>query len=647
MKLKTVLLIAVLSLLWAAGIQAGEQKSLEYFFKKPQYAGFQLSPNGKLLGVMAPSAENRMNIVVMNLENMQGQFVTNVKEQDVNGFLWANNERILFYMDKDGNESLGLFAVNADGSKPKVLQEPADEQQRGGIGATIRYTQVIDRLLNNDERVLVINNDRRAAYPDVYEMDVYTGRKFEVLKNPGNVSGWFTDYDGNVIGAVFQDGVESGFLLVNEETGELEEYTRFRYDEHYFQPAALKGDRWHGYVSSYLTPDGQPRDKAGLYEYNFRTREFGDLVFENEQVDVAGVATSEVTRDIIGVAYMYGKPEIEYVDPRWKAVMAGINQALPDTYNVISSVDDAETIGVVTSYSSTQPAVYYLYDFDERTLKFLAENRPWVKPDEMAEMQVVTYTARDGMSMQGYLTVPKGSDGKNLPTIVHPHGGPWARDGWGYNPEVQFLASRGYAVLQPNFRGSTGFGFQHQLSSRKQWGQKMQDDVSDMLAWAVQQGISNPDKVCIYGGSYGGYATMAGLTFSPELYQCGINYVGVTDLVLFQKTMPDAWEGEVDFMAEMVGDIKEEREFLEQWSPSEHADKIQAPVFMAYGKRDPRVHIDNLKVMEKALKRAGKKEGEDFVVMVKTNEGHGYRKQENQYDFYGRMETFLAENLNP
>jgi dipeptidyl aminopeptidase/acylaminoacyl peptidase len=149
------------------------------------------------------------------------------------------------------------------------------------------------------------------------------------------------------------------------------------------------------------------------------------------------------------------------------------------------------------------------------------------------------------------------------------------------------------------------------------------------------------------GGSYGGYATMAGLTFSPELYQCGINYVGVTDLVVFQRTAPDAWEGFMDYMSEMVGDIKEEREFLEQWSPSQHADKIQAPVFMAYGKRDPRVHIDNLEVMEKALKRAGKEEGKDFYVMVKSDEGHGYAKQENQYDFYGRMETFLAEHLNP
>lgn len=646
MKLRISLIIAVLGLLWAVGIQAGEMKGLEHYFKKPQYAGFQLSPDGKKIGVLAPY-KDRMNIVVMNLENMDGQFVTNVDEQDVNGFMWANNDRLLFFMDKDGNESLGLFAVNADGSKPKVLSEPADQQIRAGARAVIRYAQVIDRLRSDSDHVLVISNERRASNPDVYKMNIHNGRKFLLHKNPGDVQGWFTDYDGKVIGASFLEGVEGGFLMLNEETGEFEEFVRSRYDQHSFTPVALKGDGTTGYVSSYLTPDGAPRDKAAIYEYNFETHEMGDLVFEHDRVDAGGVATSDLNRDIIAVGYAFGKPEVKYVDERWKAIMAGINQALPDTFNVMSSMDDQETIGVVTAYSSTQPAVYHLYDFEERTLKFLAENRPWVKPEEMAEMQVIEFTARDGMPMQGYLTLPQGSDGKNLPTVVHPHGGPWARDGWGYNPTIQFLASRGYAVLQVNFRGSTGFGFQHQLASRKQWGQAMQTDISDLLAWAVDQGISDPERVCIFGASYGGYATMAGLTFSPELYKCGINYVGVTDLVVFQQTAPDAWEGFMDYIIEMVGDRKKEREFLEQWSPSKNAHKIEAPVFMAYGQRDPRVHIDNLKVMEKALKKQGKKKGVDYEVMVKSDEGHGFAKQENQYDFYGRVETFLAEHLNP
>jgi dipeptidyl aminopeptidase/acylaminoacyl peptidase len=227
--------------------------------------------------------------------------------------------------------------------------------------------------------------------------------------------------------------------------------------------------------------------------------------------------------------------------------------------------------------------------------------------------------------------------------IINPHGGPWARDQWGYNPEIQFLASRGYAVLQMNFRGSTGFGMNHEYSSYRQWGQAMQDDISDSVQWAIDEGIANKEKVCIYGGSYGGYAVMAGLTFTPDLYKCGINYVGVTDIPLLFESLPEAWGAAADQFKEQVGDPKTEKEFLEQWSPSNHADNIKVPVFMAYGKQDPRVVLAHATVMEKALK----KNGIDYELMVKKDEGHGYRKQENLYDFYGTMETFLAKNLNP
>ena len=245
--------------------------------------------------------------------------------------------------------------------------------------------------------------------------------------------------------------------------------------------------------------------------------------------------------------------------------------------------------------------------------------------------------------MHGYLTLPQGSDGKNLPMIMHPHGGPWARDGWGFNPEIQFLANRGYAVLQVNFRGSTGFGMDHLQSSYKQWGQAMQNDITDAVRWAVNEGVADKDRVCIYGASYGGYAAMAGLTYTPELYKCGINYVGVTDIPLLFKTAPDAWASGLDQMKEMVGDPKKEKEFLEEWSPSNHADKIKVPVFMAYGLQDPRVNIRHARVMEDAMQD----NGVTYELMIKKDEGHGFRKEENQYDFYGRVESFLAENLNP
>ena len=642
MAYRTVLSVILLAV-FTSPIARAELLPLDTFFKNPQFAGFQISPNGKELGALA-NVGGRMNVVVMDLESRKPRVVTNITSQDVSGFIWANNERILFFMDKDGNESFGIFAVNTDGSMARTLVTPLDEAIKSGGRAKVRIVSVIDTLDDEPEWVLVSSNERRAAYPEVFRMNIMNGRTKIVQRNPGDVVGWFTDWDGNVIGAGFQDGLEVGFKMLKEAgKDEWETVTRARFDDPTFSPAGIKGDGEHGWVTSNLTPEGETRDKAALYEYNFKTKTFGKLVYEHPEIDCCGLIMNEKKRDMIGVAYMVGMPERVYLDERWNTIMAGIDQALPDTVNTITSVDDDETIGVVVAQNSRQPAKYYLFDFNNNTMEWLADSRPWLDPQQMAEMKPIEFESRDGMKMHGYLTVPNGSQGKNLPLVVNPHGGPWARDGWGYNGEIQFLANRGYAVLQVNFRGSVGFGMDHLKSSWKQWGQSMQNDVSDGVKWAIEQGIADADRVCIYGGSYGGYAAMAGLTYTPELYKCGINYVGVTDLALLFKTAPDNWAAGEEQMKLMIGDPKSEKEFLEEWSPVNHADKIKAPVFMAYGLRDPRVNIRHAQVMENAMEDAGV----EFELMIKKDEGHGFRKEENRYDFYGRMESFLAENLGP
>jgi dipeptidyl aminopeptidase/acylaminoacyl peptidase len=640
MKLKTLFAMALLALNASYNIMA-EELSLETFFKNPQFAGFQVSPNGKELAALAP-INGRMNVVILNLETRQPRAVTGVKSQDVSGLMWATDERILFFMDKDGSESFGIFAVNADGSKARTLVKPLEAQIKGGK-ARVRVVRVIDNLEADPEWVLVSSNERRAAYPDVFRLNIQNGATKLVQRNPGNVTAWFTDWDGDVIGAAYTEDLESGFMLLRDaKKDDWETVTRVRLGEPSFSPAGISGDGETGYVLSNLTPDGEKRDKAGLYTYNFKTKTMGELVYEHPEIDCCGLIQNRKKRDMIGVAYTVGKPEMVYTDARWKKIMDGINAALPDTVNRFSSVDDDETIGVVVASNSVQPSKYYLYDFEKMTLEWLTDSRPWLDSTKMSEMQPFQFESRDGKTLHGYLTVPVGSNGKNLPLVINPHGGPWARDGWGFSSETQFLASRGYAVVQVNFRGSTGFGMEHLQSSWKQWGQSMQNDVSDAVQWAVDQGIADRDRVCIYGGSYGGYAAMAGLTFTPELYRCGINYVGVTDLPLLFKTAPDSWAAGEEQMWEMVGNPKTEKEFLEQWSPSNHADKIRVPVFMAYGLQDPRVNIEHARVMEDAMEKADVK----YELMIKKDEGHGFRKEENRYDFYRRMESFLAENLD-
>lgn len=631
-------LIAIMLLALSFSV-AADQVPLEDFFKKAQFAGFQISPDGNYVAALAP-INSRRNVVVFDLATRNMKPVTGVKDRDVNGFMWANNDRILFFMDKDGNEATGIYAVNKDGSKPRTLVEPVENELRRGA-RVIKITRILDRLRDEDDFILVTNNDRRSSYPDVYKMNVNNGRKKLHTRNPGKITGWFTGWDGKIVGATYVDGLESGMMRYNSDSEEWTEDTRFRFDAPSYSIVGLKADHVNGYVQSTITPDGQPRDKSAIYEFNWDTGEFGNLIYEHDEIDCCDVILNRKKKDLIGVSYSNEERKIVYIDDDWIETMDGINAALPNTNNRISSLSDDESVAIISSGTDRQSTQYYLYDNNSKQLEFLAATRPWLKEEDMAEMRHITFESRDGMKMHGFLTLPPGSDGKNLPMVVHPHGGPWARDFDGFNPQVQFLANRGYAVLQVNFRGSTGYGRKHMQSAFKKWGQTMQDDVTDALLWAIDEGIADKDRVCIFGASYGGYATMAGLTFTPDLYQCGINYVGVTDIPLLFETMPDHWNSGREVMMQMVGNPETEKEFLEQWSPSNHADKIKVPVFMAYGLRDPRVDIEHAFVMEKAMKR----NNVEYELMIKKKEGHGYRKEENIFDFQRRLESFLAENL--
>ena len=256
-------------------------------------------------------------------------------------------------------------------------------------------------------------------------------------------------------------------------------------------------------------------------------------------------------------------------------------------------------------------------------------------------MKPVSYKSRDGLTIHGYLPLPVGKEARNLPVVVNPHGGPWARDVWGYNAEVQFLANRGYAVFQMNFRGSTGYGRKFWEASFRQWGRTMQDDITDGVQWLIKEGIADPKRVAIYGASYGGYATLAGVTLTPDLYAAAVNYVGVSNMFTFMKTIPPYWEPLREMFYEMVGNPEKDKEFLQAVSPVFHVDKIKTPLFVAQGARDPRVN----KAESDQIVEALKKRGVAVEYMVKENEGHGFRNQENQFEFYEAMEKFLARHM--
>lgn len=277
-------------------------------------------------------------------------------------------------------------------------------------------------------------------------------------------------------------------------------------------------------------------------------------------------------------------------------------------------------------------------------MTFLAEISPWLNEETMGDLFCVNYKSRDGWDIEAYLTLPKGytlETAKNLPVIINPHGGPWARDEWGFDPESQFLANRGYAVFKMNFRGSTGYGRKFLEASYKQWGLSMQDDITDGVNWLIEKGIADAKKIAIYGASYGGYAVLAGLAFTPDLYACGIDYVGVSNLFTLLESIPPYWKPMLEMMYEQVGDPEKDKELLERISPVFHSDKIKAPLFIAQGANDPRVKKAESDQMVEAMKQRGV----EVQYMVKEDEGHGFHNEENRFDFYRAMEKFLSEHL--
>ena len=384
------------------------------------------------------------------------------------------------------------------------------------------------------------------------------------------------------------------------------------------------------------------QDKTAVEIFDPRQKKIISTLFKHPEVDVCGLNYSKKRKVLTFTSYITWKQQIHFFDTETEQIFQNIQSKVSKGEIIITSKNRDEDLWVLRSYSDRNPGAYYLYDTKNKNLQKIAEEKPWLSTEDLAEIKPISYKARDGLIIHGYLTLPKNyTEGEKYPVVVHPHGGPWARDIWFYNSEVQFLANRGYAVLQMNFRGSTGYGKKFWTAGFKQWGKKMQDDVSDGVQYLIEKGIADKDRVGIYGGSYGGYVVLAGLCFTPDLYACGVDYVGVSNMFTCLADIPPYWEPYREMMYEMDGHPEKDKELLESVSPVFHADKIKAPLFVAQGAKDPRVK----KAESDQIVEALNKRGVDVLYMVKENEGHGFRNEENKMEFYSEMEKFFAQYL--
>ncbi|MBH0055609.1 S9 family peptidase [Pseudoalteromonas sp. SWXJZ94C] len=646
--MSTIFKLIVISFLCIISFETSAQKAqatIEDFFKNPKFSNLQLSPNGKYLAVLSPINE-RKNIVILETDGLKNaKPITKFDDQDINSFSWANDDEIVFTLDSDGNEAFSLYKINVNAKRARVIELVGSKVGSSGI----RSASIVHMLPNDPEHIIIQYNGRNIKAPDLYKLPLNSkwdrkrerNFKMDILaKNPGDFQGWLLDHDGEVRIAVSINALKGKLHYKNKGEKEFRVLREYDLDEESISPLAFDFDNKTLFVASNID-----RDTLAIYHFYPDKNELGELIFGMPEVDVSNLMLSTKRKKLIGVSYLDEYREVVYFDKETAEMMASLESAFKNKVISVVSRSEDEVLNIVYVGSDTDPGHYYLFDKVKNTLKSLVSPMDWLDKSQLSPMKPIRFTSRDGLTLRGYLTIPKGSKGKKLPLIVNPHGGPYGiRDTWGYNPETQFFASRGYATVQVNFRGSGGYGRKFQQAGYGgKWGAEMQNDLTDTVKYLVSEGIADPKKVCIYGSSYGGYATMAGLTFTPELYKCGINYVGITDVSLLFDSLPKHWEPQRETLKKQIGDPND-KALMKKMSPLYHVDKIVAPLMIVQGAKDPRVVKKHAINLRDALEERGITLSDDEWIM-KENEGHGFQKEENKIELYTKIERFLAKHL--
>jgi dipeptidyl aminopeptidase/acylaminoacyl peptidase len=616
--------------------------SIENFFRKPHYGGAQLSPSGRYLAVVAPVGEQR-GVAVIDLDQKSVVRMKTPGDGDVLRVQWQNDKRLIVFVGDlqrvagEPPRESGIVAVNRDGSDSRVLTR-----------AFVRGWSVqVQRVIVGTDDVLLTARDRNVNSEDLYRYDTTTGEKTLLsFDSPGDVSRWVVDFDG-VPRAAVSDDVDHDRSAWYVRQGakdpwvEVEHTKLGRLDS---EPMQFSPDGKTLFVSA--RRDGA--DRAAIYEYHVETRTWGKAVIDHPERDVdqsnAAFVADYKARKLLGLRYTNDRPSAAWFDAQWTGVQKSVDTALPDTVNVIQRSENGDR-WIVVSHSDRNPGDAYLLDGRTMRIEKLFSYEPWIDPKAMAPTKWVRYKARDGMMIPALLTVPLDANGKPVPLIVDIHGGPVVpADDWGYRADVQFFASRGYAVLQPQFRGTEGFGWKLESSGFRKWGDEMQDDLEDGVKWTEAQGIADPSRVCFYGGSYGGYAAMWGAIKDAKLIKCAVSLAGVTSIdYLFDNAQTDM-SGLAEYstlLAWQIGDPKTDRVRFKRVSPLDNADKVGVPILLAYGASDRRVPIVHGDDFRAALDKYHK----PYEWIVYADEGHGLSRDADLFDFFDRVERFLAKYL--
>lgn len=597
----------------------------EVLFGNPERASPRISPDGSMLAYLAPD-DGVLNVWVGRAAGGEYHPITRDRDRGIRVYFWGHDGRHLLYLqDLGGDENWRLHAVDVRSENVRALT-PFENVQ----------VQIVDHNKHFPNEALIGMNREDPRYHDVYHLDLTSGSLALVAKNPGDVVGWVTDSELAVRGAMAARP-DGGFDLRVRETPSAEWRTLVSWnaeDSLNSGPVDFTRDGKALYLE-----DSREANSARLIKLEIATGK-NQLIAADADYDVGSVMIQPDTKQVQMVAFVRARREWSVLDETIAPEVEAIRTLHPGDFAIYdrTHADDAWLVGFDVD---TGPAAYYAFDRRTRAGTFLFHNRPDLARYTLAPMEPIACTARDGLALHGYVTFPPGVERRQLPLVLNVHGGPWHRDLWGYDPEAQWLANRGYACLQVNFRGSTGYGKRFLNAGDREWGGKMHDDLVDVIRWAIAQGFADPARVAIYGGSYGGYAALVGAAFTPDLFRCAVDIVGPSNLITFINTIPPYWSAYLAMMHRRVGNPETDTEFLRSRSPLFAADRIRIPLLIAQGANDPRVKRSESEQIVAALTA----KGIDHEYLLFPDEGHGFAKPENRLKFYRAAERFLSRHL--
>jgi dipeptidyl aminopeptidase/acylaminoacyl peptidase len=597
----------------------------EILFGNPEKTSPQISPDGKYLAYIAPDSKNILQVWVRTVGQADDRVLTADKKRGIRSYFWTyDGEQLIYLQDTDGDENFHLYAVNIQTNQVRDLT-PFQ-----GVRA-----QVVDVDPAAPHEILVALNLKDRRKFDVYRISLKTGAVELDTDNPGNVIAWVADQNFKVRAATAATPDGGYDLLYRADPGQAWKVLRHWGPEDQGNPVGFSADGRTLYIIG-----NHDADTIRLLALDPSSGK-ETLLAEDKEYDLSGVMFHPTRRIVQAVAFTRAKREWKVLDEAIQGDFEALAKIRPGSEFGVTSRDLADTTWLVSCVTDDGPVYYYIYDRPKKKAELLFSHQPKLEGLPLAKMKPISFTSRDGLTIHGYLTVPVGVEPKNLPAVLLVHGGPWARDTWGYNATHQWLANRGYVVLSVNFRGSSGYGKKFLNAGNREWAGKMHDDLLDAVAWLVKEGIADPKKIGIMGGSYGGYATLVGLTFTPDTFACGVDIVGPSNLITLLKTIPPYWEPMKAIFAKRVGDLEKDEAFLKSRSPLFYADKITKPLLIGQGANDPRVKQAESDQIVEAMRKNGK----PVEYIVYTDEGHGFARPENRLHFYAKTEEFLAKYL--